>query len=527
MTRSSDKLFEAERQPNPSYQRYLDFEDRFRRLRAQIFSMLTLVSGFFYLGWLGGQTYWSGELHAYIFLAAECLAYFLLLLLGFDTWRLRFHRPEGLNRPVSYPVDVFITYCGEPLPIIQTTLAAVKNLDYESYQVYVLDDHGLPALASLAQSLGFHYHSRPLAGWPLNDSKSGNLNFGLGLSQGEIILALDADQVPQPDIISRMIGFFTLPHVAYVQSQQSFYLPDEDPFFNRDEIFYEVVQLSNDQANAVISCGSGVLYRRQALEEIGGFATWNMVEDLTTSYELVSHGWKGIYFPYILSRGLAPETLRGVYRQRFQWCLDAMRLFFWDNPLLKKGLNLKQRLHFLIIMVTYLISGLVLPIFYLIPLYCYYWGISFLQGQEWVFLSIRGGYLFLTILSFRYLFFKKAALKQFKILCGLFPVYALGILAALWYLPGRKPLYRANNLTPWTEASSAICILPHLGIILLHLALPFFSIYYGWAPLRLIATNALFSAFTIWVLGEMVILGLRKPQWSPSMDPRLVYGFES
>ncbi|MBW1916713.1 MAG: glycosyltransferase [Deltaproteobacteria bacterium] len=527
MEGNSIEISWADWRQNLAYQRYLAIKDRSRRLRAQFFSVLTLVSGCVYLCWLAGQTYWSGQLHAYIFLAAESLAYFLLFLLGFNIWRLCFHRPEGLKAPGSYSVDVFITCCGEPLPVIQTTLAAVKNLDYESYQVYVLDDSGLPALATLAQALGFHYHSRLLEGWPITDSKSGNLNFGLSLSKGEIILVLDADQVPRPDIISRMIGFFTLPRVAYVQSQQSFFLPEDDPFFNRDEIFYEIIQVSNDQANAVISCGSGVLYRRQALEELGGFATWNIVEDLTTAYELVSRGWKGIYFPYILSRGLAPETLRGVYRQRFQWCLDAMRVFFWDNPLIKKGLNLTQRLHFLIIMVTYLISGLVLPIFYAIPLYCYYKGISFLQGQEWAFLLIRGGYLLLTILSFRYLFFKKAALKQFKILCGLFPVYALGILAALWYLPGRKPLYRPNNVTPGTASGSAICILPHLGIIFLHLALPFISIYYGWAPLRLIATNALFSAFTIWVLGEMVILGLRKPQWSPSMDPRLVYGFES
>ena len=116
---------------------------------------------------------------------------------------------------------------------------------------------------------------------------------------------LDADQVPQPDIISRMMGFFRLPRVAYVQSRQEFLLPDNDPFYNRDDVFYETIQLSNDQANAVISCGSGVLYRRQALMEIGGFATWNLVEDFTTSYELVSRGWKGIYFPFALSRGLA------------------------------------------------------------------------------------------------------------------------------------------------------------------------------------------------------------------------------
>ena len=167
---------------------------------------------------------------------------------------------------------------------------------------------------ALARSLGCHYRSRPLAGEPLKDSKSGNLNFGLSQSQGELILVLDADQVPAPDILTRLTGYFRLPRLAFVQTKQSFFLPEGDPFYNGDEVFYDAVQLSNDQANAVISCGSGVLYRRSALMEMGGFATWNLVEDVTTSYELLSRGWKGIYFPYALTRGLAPQTLAGVYR---------------------------------------------------------------------------------------------------------------------------------------------------------------------------------------------------------------------
>jgi cellulose synthase (UDP-forming) len=287
------------------------------------------------------------------------------------------------------------------------------------------------------------------------------------------------------------------------------------------------MQLSNDQANAVISCGSGVLYRRQALMEIGGFATWNLVEDFTTSYELVSRGWKGIYFPYALSRGLAPDTLAGVVQQRYQWCLDTMRLFFWDNPFFKPGLTFSQRLHFSIIMIAYAISGLIMPIFFFLPLYCYLTGNSFLVEQERNYLTFRGIYLFCTILAFRYLFFQKDSLKQLKLLCGLFPVYALGTLAALRYPPGRKPRYRVNNPPAARQVKTLVYILPQLVIIALHLSLPFLSLSQGWASPRLIAANALFSAFTIWVLGEMIFLALSTPRWITRPHPRLIYDYES
>jgi cellulose synthase (UDP-forming) len=508
------------------YRRYQDREDRPRRLKAHFFCLLTLVCGALYLLWLGRQAYRLHNLPTWSFLAAEGAAYLLLVILALDVWRLRFHRPEGLVPTRTYTVDVFVTCCGEALEVIHTTLTALNRLTYPSYSVYVLDDAGDPEVEKLSKSLGYQYHSRIRQGQDRLDAKSGNLNFGLSLSRGEIILVLDADQVPNPEIISRMIGFFNFPQVAYVQSRQQFLLPDNDPFYNRDEVFYETIQLSNDQANAVISCGSGVLYRRQALMDIGGFVTWNLVEDFTTSYELVSRGWHGIYFPFALSRGLAPDTLPGVFRQRYQWCLDTMRLCFWDNPWRKPGLSFFQRLHFSITMLTYAISGLILPIFYFLPLYCYLTGNSFIVEQELSYFSLRGLYLVSTILAFRYLFFQKNSLKQLKMLCGLFPVYALGTLAAFRYPPGKKPRYRVNNCAQASSARLLLYILPQLIIISLHLSLPFISLAQGWASPRLIGANALFSAFTIWVLGEIIFLAFSKPQWQSRLHPRLVYKYE-
>ncbi|MDP3183480.1 MAG: cellulose synthase catalytic subunit [Desulfobaccales bacterium] len=505
------------------YRRFLELKDRSRRLWAQTFSLVTLILGLTYLIWVGRLVLRNRQWQDFLFLAAESLSFLLLFLLAFDIWHLRYHRPEGCKPLKDQAVDIFVPCCGEPFKIIKTTLAAVRGISHSSMEVFVLDDAASPQVAALAQSLGFHYLSRPLAGLSLQDSKSGNLNFGLSCSQGEFILVLDADQVPDREILSRMLGFFRRPQVGFVQSKQAFFLPEGDPFYNGDKIFYETLQLSNDQANAVISCGSGVIYRRQALKALGGFATWNIVEDFTTSYELVSQGWKGIYFPYVLSRGLAPSTLAGVYRQRFQWCLDTMRLFFWDNPLLKSGLTWTQSIHFLIVMLSYLVSGLVFPVFYLIPLLVYWGGYSSLEGHETPYWILRGAYLSATVLMFHFLFFRKNALKQFKMLCSLFPVHIAAICAALIYPPGRKPRYRVNNLQPFVETGSWWHLAPLLGFIALHLTLPFISLWQGWALPGLIVFNAIFSAFIVWVLGDLVLAAVAKPKWSSARDPRQVY----
>lgn len=525
MSKNPLSFFWADWRRHLPYRRYGELEDRSRRLAAMACSLITVFAGAVYLIWLAGVVFHNPGFQNLLFLAAEIMAFLLLAFLAHDIWHLRHHRPEGLKAKRPWSVDIFVPCCGEPREIICTTLKAVSQIVYQPVTVYVLDDAGVEEVAALAQVYGFHYLSRPRAGVPRKDAKAGNLNFGLSQSQGELILVLDADQVPAPDILSRLAGFFDLPRVAFVQTKQSFYLPEGDPFYNRDEIFYETVQSSNDQANAVISCGSGVVYLRQALAELGGFATWNIVEDLTTSYEILSRGWKGVYFPYALSQGLAPMGLAGVYRQRFQWCLDAMRLFFWDNPLAKRGLNRTQRFHFLLFMVSYLVSGLVFPAFYLLPLLGYWRGYSCFPGQELDYLALREGYLLATICMFRYLFLGKDALKQFKMLCGLFPVYAAAIFAALIYPPGRKPAYRLNSERLWGTSINWPFLLPHLGFILLNFTLPFLSLKLGWAPPQLIMFNALFSAFTIWVLTDLVMVGLCKPRWGTAMDPREVYGY--
>jgi hypothetical protein len=103
-------------------------------------------------------------------------------------------------------------------------------------------------------------------------------------------------------------------------------------------------------------------------------------------------------------------------------------------------------------------------------------------------------------------------------------VYAGAIFTALAYPPGRKPAYRINNGSPFEAGGCQWFLLPQAAIMVLHLALPVLSLALGWAPLKLVVFNALFSAVIIWVLADLVLAGLKKVDWQPAMDPRRIYG---
>ena len=447
-----------------SDRRYMARVDRTRRLFSRIFAFLTIASGLYYIVWAFRAVNPAHPVVGALFLGAEicCLSLFAIATIG--VWRLRFKPAASPAADRDYSVDLFVPVCGEPLEIVAKTLAAVKAIEWRGpLRVYVLDDSPSSDVRKLTARLGFEYRSRPREGVDQAGSKAGNLNFGLANSSGELFLVLDADQVPAPNIIEAMVGYMAFAKVAFVQSRQTFHVPEDDPFFNNDPVFYEALQLGLDSGNSVISCGSGVLYRRAALEDIGGFVTWNIVEDLTTSYELRAAGWKSFYYPFPLSVGLAPSDIRSVYQQRGQWALDTMRLFFWDNPLFKRGLDWFGRAAYLILGLTYASSAFVFPFFFLVPVWSYLTGGNVLNGSELEFASVRGAYFVAMAIAMQLLFRGRQPGKQFQMLTGLFPIYAYGTLRA--HLVAARPQAGLSGQQRRAQHGAAVGDLRHRSAV--------------------------------------------------------------
>lgn len=524
-----ERFVERMRPAPRGYERYGDREDASRRSWARVFSVLTALTGAGYLAWAASNLDAGNPILSGAFFTAEAISFGLFLLAAGSLGYFRFKPPRGL--PVERPadVDVLITVCGEPLNVVRTTLRAALGIrwNHGRLKVHVLDDGGSTEIRELADRLGMIYHSRRSGDCPAPDGKAGNLNFGLSRTSGEFVLILDADQVPKREIVEAMTGYMMrFPRVAFVQSKQNFLVPERDPFNNLDPVFYDGVQLGLDGTDAAISCGSGVLYRRAALEDVGGFATWNVVEDLTTSYELHARGWESFYYPHVLSEGLAPAEVAGVYQQRRQWALDTMRIFFWDNPLFKKGMSWKNRRTYLLIPLTYIVAGLVLPFFFALPAWGYLTGEAPLSGSAAEFLLLRGAYFGAMVLAIHHLFRGRVPGKQFRTLAGLFPVYAWAVVAALIHPKGKGYAYRLNNVdgAAARKRTARTLLAPQLTLIAANALLPLYAIFTGSAPATVTAGYLFVSAFTLWTLWPFTAAALRDdPVWGAACTPEMIY----
>jgi cellulose synthase (UDP-forming) len=483
------------------YRRYYEREDRRRRLLAQIYSLLAVLASVIYLLWLSTRlnlNMWWLSLPYYV---CELAGLAVFGSFAVVCWYPRYHHQEGLPFDELRAVDVFITVCGEPFEIVSETILAATGIEYKQKTIYVLDDKGDARVRKLAQQLGIQYLARPFQ----SDAKAGNLNYAFTRTHGELILTLDADQVPDPKIISTLVGYFHIPKVGFVQSLQRFYVPKEDPFCNSDPIFYGIMQPGKDTDNAAFSCGSGVIYRRAALEEIGGFSTWNLVEDLHTSMLLHDKGWHSIFHDTPLSIGTAPTDIWSIYKQRQQWAADCLRIFFWDNPYTKTGLSFRQKFQYAHTGFVYLFAGFMMPLFYVLPVVALTTGQCVIVTEFWSYLLYRLPAVVFSMAAYKAFIPISTFYRATNTWLGYFPCYIAGAVQALWFRR-RKPTYKVN-VKIWDRKSTCSQLLglsPQLLLIVLSVGAIPYGFIVGTGNFDMLAISSIWALWTIdtlrWVL---------------------------
>ncbi len=295
---------------------------------------------------------------------------FLSLLLNFINQAFPRYTRKTPEQVGELPhVAVVIPTYGEPVPILRNTMRSLRGLDYPPERIHFIisDDGHRGEVQRLAAEEGFRYNFGAQ-----RDAKAGNLNSVLRyidehLPQVTLIMTQDADEVIHPTFLQKVIPFFQDAKIALVQTPKDVWPVKNDIFGTRDRVFYDNIQAGRNGTNAAFACGSGVVWRIEALQSIGGFSTWNIVEDLTTSYELHAAGWKTEYYNEVLSCGLAPDDIPGLIKQRGTWAADTFRLFFFNNPFTKPGLTIPQRLQYAESGISHLSSVFMGPLLMAVP----------------------------------------------------------------------------------------------------------------------------------------------------------------
>lgn len=239
----------------------------------------------------------------------------------------------------------------EPAFILQKTIAGALNIEYPPnlYNIYVCDDGNRDEIKKLANFFNVNYISRDNN----NFAKAGNINNALSNHcKGELFSVLDADMIPKPNYLQKMVGYFKNNDVGFVQSPQVFYNPDpfqynlnlDNKIPNEQDFFMREVQAGRARYNALFHVGTNALFSRKAVDDIGGIPTGSITEDMATGMLLQAKQYKSIFVNEVLAVGLSAEYYKDFAKQRKRWCRGNIQVSKKWNPLTMKGLTSIQRL---------------------------------------------------------------------------------------------------------------------------------------------------------------------------------------
>lgn len=274
--------------------------------------------------------------------------------------------PIAPEEPAILSVDVLTTfYPGEPYDMVINTLKAICGISYP-HTTYLCDEADDPYLKNICQELGVIHVTRTLK----VNAKAGNINNALQGAQGEVCLILDPDHIPEPDFLDHIVPFFMDPEIGFVQTVQAYYNKFESLVAKgaaqQTFHFYGPMMMTMNTFGTVNAIGANCTFRRAALDSIGGHAP-GLAEDMHTAMLLYEKGWKSVYVPRILARGLVPATLTAYFSQQLKWSRGTFDLLAKVYPRIFPKLTMRQRIHYALSSIHYLagpayLIGFLLPV---------------------------------------------------------------------------------------------------------------------------------------------------------------------
>ncbi|HEY7566151.1 MAG TPA: glycosyltransferase [Gemmatimonadaceae bacterium] len=260
--------------------------------------------------------------------------------------------PEGLR------VGVAVTFVpgSESIDMLEKTVRAIVAMRYP-HDTWVLDEGDEPRVRQLCESAGARHFSRlsmpqyhAAEGKFKSHTKYGNYNSWLeetGYDSYDFVVAFDSDHVPEADYLDRVLGYFDDELVAYVQPVQAYY--NQKASFvaqaaaEETYAYYSSVQMTTHAIGYPIIVGCHNTHRVAALKDIGGFAE-HEADDMVMTLLYRTSGWRGVYVPQILARGLTPVDWSGYLKQQRRWARSVLDFKMRVFPKYAKQLPLLERI---------------------------------------------------------------------------------------------------------------------------------------------------------------------------------------
>ncbi len=266
--------------------------------------------------------------------------------------------------------------------VVEQLLRGVAHLDYprDRLIIQVLDDSTddtsellATRIAWLQQSgLNIHHVQRE----DRQGYKAGAMDYGLKLLPPEIefVAVLDADFIPPHDFLLKTIPYFVgNPALGIVQTRWGHTNANANWLTRAQSLaidaHFAVEQVARNRSGLLLTFnGTGGIWRRECIEDAGGWSARTLTEDLDLSYRAQIKGWKYLYLPDIVVPGEIPPVMAAYKKQQSRWAQGTNQcLARLAGPVLRSNLSPTQKLMAMQHLVQYLPHSFMLVLLIMTP----------------------------------------------------------------------------------------------------------------------------------------------------------------
>ncbi len=257
-----------------------------------------------------------------IFLAILFIRYFALLWFAYLGHAERNVLGDPTARELP-PISIIVPAYNEG-KVIDSAMASLAGLDYPGLEVVVVDDGSVDETLSLASQWdGRHGNAEFRTVTKRNAGKAAALNTGIAVSRHPFVFCMDADSRLEPHTLRRAVRQFDDPSVGAVAGNVK--VRNRGSLITKLQALEYIEGLNLPRraqgflAAVNIVPGPVGLFRREALEEVGGYDTDTFAEDADLTLKMVAAGWKVVYEDTAIAWTDAPESWLDLVQQRYRW----------------------------------------------------------------------------------------------------------------------------------------------------------------------------------------------------------------
>jgi cellulose synthase/poly-beta-1,6-N-acetylglucosamine synthase-like glycosyltransferase/peptidoglycan/xylan/chitin deacetylase (PgdA/CDA1 family)/spore germination protein YaaH len=219
-------------------------------------------------------------------------------------------------------VAVIVPAYNEEKVICQTIASLLTSTYGGRLEIVVVDDGSRDETYEAAR--------RAFAGEPRlrifstpNGGKPAALNFGLRQTAAPIVVTLDADTLFRRDTIEKLVRHFADERVGAVAGNAKVG-NRVNTLTKWQALEYVTSQNLDRRAFNLLNCitvvpGAVGAWRRDLVDEVGKFNTTTLAEDADLTIAIGKAGYRVVYDEEAIGLTEAPDTVRGLVRQRYRW----------------------------------------------------------------------------------------------------------------------------------------------------------------------------------------------------------------